>query len=59
MKSIHAMVMDFTQHPAGIINIGNIGVMQHKLPRLKKVDASTLEIEMREFTLRSIKIEFS
>jgi len=32
VKSIHAVVMDFTQHPAGIINIGNIGVMQHKLP---------------------------
>ena len=53
------MVMDLTQHPAGIVNIGNIGVMQHKLTRLKKVDASTLEIEMREFTLKFIKIEFS
>ena len=28
MKSTHAMVMEFTQHPAGIIEAGNIGAMQ-------------------------------
>ena len=27
MKTTHAMVMEFTQHPAGIIETGNIGVM--------------------------------
>ncbi|CAL8251882.1 unnamed protein product [Boreogadus saida] len=35
-KSTHAMVSEFTQHPApGTIMTGNIGVMQLKIPRLK------------------------
>ena len=44
MKSTHAMVMEFTQHPAGIIETGNIGVMQLKIPRLKKYEASSLRL---------------
>lgn len=32
VKSTHGMVMEFTQHPAGIINTGNIGVMQLMIP---------------------------
>eukprot|EP00745_Piridium_sociabile_P018840 TRINITY_DN28551_c0_g2_i7.p1 TRINITY_DN28551_c0_g2~~TRINITY_DN28551_c0_g2_i7.p1 ORF type:complete len:249 (-),score=41.05 TRINITY_DN28551_c0_g2_i7:725-1471(-) len=39
MKTTHTMVMEFTQHPAGIIETGNIGVMQLKIPRLKKHEA--------------------
>ncbi len=43
-KSTHAMVMEFTQHPAGIIETGNIGVMQLNIPRLKKHEASSLSL---------------
>ena len=42
MKSTHAMVMEFTQHPSGIINTGNIGVMQLNIPRIKKHEASSV-----------------
>ena len=52
MKSTHAMVMEFTQHPAGIINTGNIGVMQLNIPRLKKHEASSVR-----FTHQSIQLE--
>jgi len=41
-KATDAMVKEFTQHPAGIIETGNIGVMQLKIPRLKKHEASSL-----------------
>ncbi len=36
----HAMVSKFTQHPAGIIKTGNTGVVQMKIPWLKKCEAS-------------------
>ncbi|KAG1674268.1 hypothetical protein GQR58_015168 [Nymphon striatum] len=52
MKSTHAMVMEFTQHPAGIINTRNIGVMQLTIPRLKKHDMSSVR-----FTHQSIQLE--
>ena len=32
IKATHAMVMEFTQHPTGIIETGNIGVMQLTIP---------------------------
>lgn len=51
MKSTHAMVMEFTQHPAGIIDTGNIGVMQLKIPRLKKHEASSLQLNHRAIQL--------
>ena len=44
MKSTHAMVMEFTKHPSGIINTGNIGVMQLTIPRLKKPEASSVRV---------------
>ena len=43
-KATHAMVMEFTQHTAGIIETGNIGVMQLTIPRLKKHEASSLRL---------------
>ena len=43
-KAIHAMVMEFTEHPAGIIETGNIGVKQLTIPRLKKHEASSLRL---------------
>ena len=43
-KATHAMVMEFTQNPAGIIVTGNIGVMQLTIPRLKKHEASSLRL---------------
>jgi len=42
MKSTHAMVMEVTQHPSGIINSGNIGMMQLTIPRLQKHEASSV-----------------
>ena len=42
IKATHAMVMEFTQHPTGIIETGNIGVMLLTIPRLKKHEASSL-----------------
>ena len=44
VKSTHAMVMQFTQHPAGIINPGTVGVMQLKIPRLRKAEAAFLQL---------------
>ena len=44
IKTTHAMVMEFTQHPAGIIETGNIGVMQLTIPRLRKHEASSSKI---------------
>ena len=42
MESTHAIVVEFTQHPSGIIKTGNIGVMQQTIPRLKKHEASSV-----------------
>ena len=58
IKATHAMVMEFTQHPAGIIETGNIGVMQLTIPRLKKHEASSLRlthqaIQLEHYTGRS------
>ena len=36
------MVMEFTQHLAGMIEPGIIGVMQLKIPRLEKHEADSL-----------------
>ena len=44
IKPTHAMVMEFTQHPAGIIETWNIGVMQLTIPRLKKHEACSLRL---------------
>lgn len=38
------LVMEFTQHPAGIVETGNIDVIQLKMPRLKKHEASSLRL---------------
>ena len=50
--------MQFTQHPAGIIETGNIGVMQLTIPRLKKHESSSLRlthqaIQLEHYTGRS------
>ena len=50
--------MEFTQHPAGIIERGNIGVMQLTIPRLKKHESSYLQlthqaIQLEHYTGRS------
>ena len=45
MKTTHTMVMEFTQHPAGIIETGNISVMRLKIPRLKKHEADSLRLQ--------------
>lgn len=50
-KSTHAMVSEFTQHPAGIIMTENIGVMQLKIPRLKKYEASSLRLTHQSLQL--------
>ena len=52
MKSTHAMVMEFTQHPAGIINTGSIGVMQLTIPRIKKHEMSSVR-----YTHQSIQLD--
>ena len=57
-KATHAVVMEFTQHPAGIIETGNIGVMQLTIPRLKKHESSSLRqthqaIQLEHYTGRS------
>ena len=43
-RTTHAMVMEFTQHPAGIIETGNIGVMQLTIPHLRKHEASSSKL---------------
>ena len=43
-EATHAMVMEFTQNPAGIIETGNIGTMQLTIPRLKKHEAPSLRL---------------
>ena len=58
IKATHAVVMEFSQHPAGIINTGNIGVMQLTIPRLKKHESSSLRlthqaIQLEHYTGRS------
>ena len=58
IKATHAVVMEFTQHPAGIIETGNIGVMQLTIPRLKKHESSSLRlthqaIQLEHYTGRS------
>jgi hypothetical protein len=50
-KSTHTMVMEFTQHPAGIIDTGNIGVMQLNISRLKKNEASSLRLNQQAIQL--------
>ena len=57
-KATHAMVMEFTQNPTGIIETGKIGVMQLTIPRLKKQEASSLRlthqaIQLEHYTGRS------
>ena len=57
-KATHNVVMQFTQHPAGIIETGNIGVMQLTIPRLKKHESSSLRlnhqaIQLEHYTGRS------
>ena len=46
LKGTHAMVTEFTQHPAGIIGAGRAdvanGVMSLKFTRLKKSEAASL-----------------
>ena len=44
IKATHEVVMEFTQQPAGIIETGNIGVMQLTIPRLKKHESSSLRL---------------
>ena len=58
IKATHAVVMEFTQHPAGITETGNIGVMQLTIPRLKKHESSSLRlthqaIQLEHYTGRS------
>ena len=52
IKTTHTMVMEFTQHPAGIIETGNIGVMQLKVPRLKKQEADSLQLNHQAVQLK-------
>ena len=51
-KNIHVMIMEFTQQPACIIETGNIGVMQLKIPRPTKHEASSLRL-----TQQAVQIE--
>ena len=44
IKSTHALVSQFMQHPAGILETGNMGVMQLIIPRLKKGEANGLHL---------------
>ena len=43
MKTTHTMGMEFTQRPAGIMN-ADIGVMQLKIPRLRKHETSNTQL---------------
>ena len=44
-KTTHAMVCEFTQHPSNIIKSQNdIGVMQLKIPRLKKHELASIRL---------------
>ena len=52
-KSTHAMVSEFTQHPApSTIMTGNIGVMQLKIPRLKWSEDRSLRLTHQSITLQ-------
>ena len=51
-KTTDAMVMEFTQHPAGIIETGNNGVIDPTIPRLKKHEPSS-----RRLTHQAIQLE--
>lgn len=52
MKSTHAMVSEFTQHPApGTIMTGNIGVMQLKIPRLRWTEERSLRLTHQSLQL--------
>ena len=51
MKTTHTMVMESTQHPAGIIH-AEIGVMQLKFPRSKK------PLSPNESQLQSVSVKF-
>lgn len=46
-KTTHTMVMEFTQHPAGIIETGNIGVMHLKIPRQAEPTSASDESSVR------------
>lgn len=52
-RSTHAMAIEFTQHPAGIIHPGSAtpGVMSLKIPRLRKAEAAKLCLTLRSFTI--------
>ncbi|KAL8585526.1 hypothetical protein ACOMHN_051411 [Nucella lapillus] len=51
-KCTHAMVCEFTQHPAGIIeSSSNVGVMQLTIPRLKKHELASLRLTQKELQL--------
>ncbi|KAL8573956.1 hypothetical protein ACOMHN_029403 [Nucella lapillus] len=51
-KCTHAMVCEFTQHPAGIIeSSSNVGVMQLTILRLKKHELSSLRLTQKELQL--------
>ncbi|KAL8578321.1 hypothetical protein ACOMHN_005712 [Nucella lapillus] len=51
-KCTHAMVCEFTQHPAGIIeSSSNVGVMQLTIPQLKKHELSSLRLTQKELQL--------
>ena len=61
-KGYRAMDMEYTQHPAGIIETGNIGMMQLTIARLKKHEAPSLRlthgvthqaIQLKHYTGRS------
>ena len=45
------MVMQFIQHPAGIIQTPNLGVMQLTVPRLTKLEASSLQLSKKAVPL--------
>ena len=53
-RATHAMTIEFTQNPAGIINPGSAtpGVMHINIPRLRKSEAAKLS-----FTERSLQVE--
>lgn len=52
MKSTHAMVSEFTQHPApGTITTGSIGVMQLKIPRLRWSEERSFQLTHQSLQL--------
>ena len=55
IKATHAVVMEFTQHPAGIIDTGNIGVMQLTIHRLKKHEYPLCDWSTRLYSWSTIR----